>query len=217
MSYLLRPHSRIWRLSVSALLCCAAASALAQYKVVAPDGRVTYTDRPQPEAGAKVSSLKRSAATLATSAPGTPLPFELRSVAARFPVTLYTSTDCAPCDSARRLLQQRGIPYSERTIAGDDDVLALERLSGGRTLPALAVGRQYQRGLLDAEWQALLDLAGYPRQSILPPAWQPPPATPLVARMPAPELPARTAPSEPLASAEPATPTEPPTGPAIRF
>lgn len=188
--------------------------ALAQYKVVDPDGKITYTDRPvPPPAGGQVQTL-RAGSSAAAPAGQAALPLDLRGPAGRFPVTLYTGAECAPCDTARLLLQQRGIPYAERSVVNDDDVAALQRLTGGRTLPSLTVGAQPLRGLLEADWQATLDLAGYPRTSRLPRGWVPGPATPLVARAPVPAdgvqppavRPAAPAPAEP----------EPPAG-GIRF
>ena len=41
----------------------------------------------------------------------------------RFPVTLYTSTNCAPCGAGRTLLASRGIPFSERTVATNDSTM----------------------------------------------------------------------------------------------
>ena len=118
------------------VLLLAAGASHAQYKVVGPDGRITYTDRPvAAEPGAQVQALRRDASP-ASSAPL--LPIELREPVARFPVTLFTSSDCPPCDSGRKLLQQRGVPYTERLVSSDDDIAALQRLSGGRTVPALS-------------------------------------------------------------------------------
>ncbi len=161
----------------------AALPALAQYKVVGPDGKITYTDRPvTPPAGGQVQPMRAAAA--AAAAARAPLPLELRAVAERFPVTLYTSADCSPCDSGRQLLQQRGIPFAERVVSSDDDITALQRLTAGRTVPALTVGAQALRGFLNADWQGTLDLAGYPKESRLPRGWSAGPATPLVARAP---------------------------------
>ena len=176
-------------------LLLAAGASHAQYKVVGPDGRITYTDRPvAAEPGAQVQALRRDASP-ASSAPL--LPLELREPVARFPVTLFTSSDCPPCDSGRKLLQQRGVPYSERLVSSDDDIAALQRLSGGRTVPALTVGSQALRGFQDADWQGTLDLAGYPKTSRLPRGWAPPPPAPLVTRSPEPAAPAQRAPAEP--------------------
>ena len=56
------------------------------------------------------------------------------------PVTLYASVGtCDPCDSARQLLRQRGIPYSEKSVQSPEDADALERLSGGRDAPTLII------------------------------------------------------------------------------
>jgi len=199
-----------------------AASASAQYKVVGPDGRVTYTDRPPVAEPGKVTSLGRGGA--AASAPAAAaggdasLPFALRQVAARYPVTLYTGANCLPCDSARQMLQQRGVPYSERRVASEEDGAAFERLSGGRTIPALTVGSQALRGYNAADWTSTLDAAGYPRDSRLPRGWQPPPATPLVARETAAPAPA---PAAPAAPPPPSQPNNPPAAEApasgIRF
>jgi glutaredoxin len=72
----------------------------------------------------------------------------------RHPVTLYTGESCAPCDEGRRLLQQRGVPYTERRIVSGDDAAALERLIGARTLPGLSIGRQPLRGYSEQDWTA---------------------------------------------------------------
>ncbi|HEY9065782.1 MAG TPA: glutaredoxin family protein [Burkholderiaceae bacterium] len=152
----------------------------AQYKVVGPDGKVTYTDRPPAPASGKVSELGARGAAAAESMV---LPLELRQPAARYPVTLYASTGaCDPCESARQLLRRRGIPYSEKSVQSVEDADALERLSGGRDSPTLSIGSQTLRGLAPEVWNSYLDAAGYPRESRLPPNYQYQPATPLVAR-----------------------------------
>lgn len=185
------------------LLCAAVASlvlpAAAQYKVVAPDGRITYTDRAPADASLRVSPLGRD--TAITAAPQDPLPPDLRQVATRFPVTLYSAADCQPCEAGRQLLLLRGVPFSEKLVASDEDVAALERLSGARTVPTLSIGAQVLRGLAQDEWASYLDLAGYPRESRLPKGWQPAPATPLVARSaPRPAAAPASAPARPAPS-----------------
>ena len=194
--------------------------ALAQYKVVGPDGRVTYTDRPPLAAsGAQVTALRRNGGAAIA---GAELPLELRQAAARFPVALYTSAECAPCDNGRRLLQARGVPYTEYAVSDNSDLAALERLSDGRTVPTLAVGKQVLRGFSASEWQSTLDLATYPRESRLPAGYAQPSVTPLTQRKPAPVAPAGLLddPPAPRAAAPATTPVPAPTpasGPAIRF
>lgn len=202
----------------AAFLLGATGTAWAQYKIVGPDGRVTYTDRPPADGSMRVTEMGRRAPAAAPAAPGAGLPAELQRTATRFPVTLFTAENCPPCDSGRDLLKQRGVPYTERQIISNDDVAALERTIGGRTVPSLTVGGQALRGFSSGDWTSYLDAAGYPRESRLPPNWAPPATAPLVARAPLP-APAPNAP--PVPPPTPATPVDAETGPegtvGIRF
>src|SRR5256885_8900445 len=84
------------------------------YRIVGPDGKVTFSDRPAQSAQQQAAPAAPAAPSVAgTTDSNANLPYALRQIAGRFPVTLYTSSDCAPCDSARQLLQSRGIPYAE--------------------------------------------------------------------------------------------------------
>ncbi|TCP09705.1 glutaredoxin family protein [Caldimonas thermodepolymerans] len=207
-----------WALGAGVGLLALAASLPAQalYKVVGPDGKVTYTDRPPADAGrAQVVSAPGAGST----GGGQALPYELRQVVARYPVTLYTSSDCQPCDAGRALLRQRGIPYTERTVSTAEDSKALARLTGGNELPTLQIGQQQVRGFSSTEWSSYLDAAGYPKQSLLPANYVHAPATPLVAVQPAPAAPAQPAAPAP-APARAAEAPPPPAGnapPGFRF
>jgi glutaredoxin len=111
------------------------------------------------------------------------LPLELRQVATRYPVTLYTTTGaCEPCQTGRALLRQRGIPYAEKQVFGVEDSQALEKLSGGRDAPTLAIGSQIVRGMSADLWNSYLDAAGYPRESKLPSSYQYKAPSPIVER-----------------------------------
>ncbi len=209
-------------LALSALLALTSGPSLAQYKVVDADGRVTYTDRPPAATpNARITPVRRDGLVAADNS-GANFPLELRQASARFPVTLYTATDCPPCDSARRLLRTRGIPFIERLINEDDDATALQQLSGGRTVPTLTVGGQVIRVFAESDWHNMLDLAGYPRESRLPRGYSAPPATPLATRAaqaPA-SVPEPAAAPRPLPTPPPAAPSADPAeapGPAIRF
>ena len=127
------------------------------------------------------------------------LPYELRQVVQRYPVTLYTRDDCQPCDAGRSLLTTRGVPFAERTVKTNQDNEALQRLTGQNSLPLLTIGSQQVKGFLDSEWTQYLDAAGYPSSSRLPSGYRVPPATPLVAQVPAAPAaaPARPAPAQP--------------------
>lgn len=203
-------------MGIAVVLLAASLPAAAQFKVVGPDGRVTYTDRPPPAGQGSVTSIGRgSTANSAAQGESVSLPLELRQIASRFPVLLYAGNDCPPCDQSRQWLQQRGIPYTEKRVASDDDAAALDRLVGGRTIPSLTIGGQALRGFASADWAAYLDAAGYPKESRLPRGWQAPPATPVVERSPAQA--AATAAGRPevqTPAARPAPPPPPPPAPA---
>ena len=183
-----------------------AAPAAAQYKVVNPDGSVTYTDRPPvAAANARITQMGRSGAAVGVVEPA--LPQELQQAVRRYPVTLYTTSECTACERAREFLQRRGIPYRERQALSADDVQALERLVGSRMVPALTVGPQPLVGYDANQWTEYLDAAGYPRESKLPRGWQPPAPTALGERPPAPPAtpPApAAAPARPAGTADPA-------------
>ena len=160
-------------------LASGAAPVMAQtiYRIVGPDGKVSFSDR-APAADAKAT---------ATSAGGRPigaqdnaLPYELRQVATRYPVNLYSGASCVPCNSGRLMLQARGIPYVEYLIATPEDNEALQRLSGDNVLPFLTIGGQKIKGFSEAEWSQFLNAANYPAASVLPPNYRFAAAKPLV-------------------------------------
>jgi len=186
--------------AVIALL--AALPAYAMYKVVGPDGKVTYTDVPPSGSGSRVVPMGQATTP---NAPEVSLPGELRQAMTRFPVTLYAAANCEPCEAGRRWLRERGIPFSEKTITSSDDVETYRRITGSSDLPTLMIGPQVLKGLSQDQWASYLDAAGYPRTSQLPRNYQYPTATPMVERREA--APRVAAPPQ-----APAAPEPPPTG-----
>lgn len=183
------------KLTVIAATALALHSAHGQtvYRIIGADGKVTFSDKPPVTRDDKTTATGRGGKSLDIGS--APLPYELSQVVGRFPVTLYTSTNCAPCGSGRTLLTSRGIPFSERTVTTNEDVEALTRISGEGSLPFLTIGGQKIKGYSDAEWTQYLDVAGYPSSSKLPANYRSPAASPLVA-VQKPEVvtpPARTA------------------------
>ncbi len=160
------------------MLLAAGASAQGLYRSVGADGRVTYSDRAPAEANGKFAVERRSATPAAASS--VELPYVMREVGGRYPVTLYAAPDCTPCATARALLAARGIPFSEKTVSSNEDITALKALSGDASLPFATVGSQPLHGFSEQEWQRLLDAAGYPKTSQLPANWRAAAATPLV-------------------------------------
>jgi glutaredoxin len=203
----LHPAPRWLALAVLASLLAAPVLAQGVYRIVGPDGKVTFSDQPPP-ASAPVRPAGNSTAGTSAGAGGQ-LPFELRQVSNRYPVILYTGRDCAPCNSGRNLLNARGIPYSEKTVETPQDGEALKRLSGEASLPFMTIGSQQIKGYSDAEWTQFLDAAGYPKQSALPSSYRRPAATPLVAVRPE----AAATPSAAAPAGAPAAPAEVPVTP----
>lgn len=206
-------------LGLLALLAAQAGPAAAQttlYKIVEPDGRITYTDRPVRNTTGKVSPVGANGAT------GAPiddtlalLPLPLRTVATRFPVTLFTVPECAPCDRAREFLKQRGIPYRERQASTEADREVWQRVVGAPEAPALGIGSQMLRGFAPDNWVEYLDAAGYPRDNRLPPNYQPPAPGPVAEGRTAPPAEGRSgAEGRGAATGDSTSPSTVPTGPA---
>jgi glutaredoxin len=197
----------------AAMLLAGATQAQTIYRLVGADGRVTFSDK-LPVATDNATVLGAGGKSLAATTVA--LPVELRQVASKYPVTLYTSSNCAPCNTGRDLLGNRGIPYAERTISTADDSDALQRISGSSSLPFLTIGSQQIKGFSDTEWTQFLDAAGYPKTSVLPASYRAPPATPLVVtQKAAPAAPATEAQPQRDAVVAPVAPAANPAG--IRF
>ena len=186
------------------------------YRIVGPDGKVTFSDKPPVTEGTPRAGTANSSSAGGGSAA---LPYELRQVASKYPVTLYVGDNCGPCGAGRSMLTSRGIPFAEKTVSSNEDAQALQRLSGDRSLPFMTIGSQQLKGFSDSEWTQFLDAAGYPSSSTLPASYRQPAATPLVAiaAAPAPAVAAVPAarPAAPAPAPRPAPNNDNPAG--IKF
>lgn len=148
------------------------------YRQVDAAGHVIFSDRPISEAAQKTNVTGATGPGTADS--NATLPFALRETVQRYPVTLFTAKDCAPCDNGRKLLQGRGIPYSEKTITTPEDAAAMTRLSGNSSVPLLTVGTQQLKGYSESSWTQYLTAAGYPAAGTLPANYKNPSPTAMV-------------------------------------
>ena len=148
------------------------------YRIVGPDGKVTYSDRAPADAKTATAT---GAGGRPIASPENNLPYELRQVASRYPVTLYSGATCAPCNAGRLMLQSRGVPFTEYTVSTQEDAEALQRVSGDNSLPFLTIGGQKIKGYSEAEWTQFLNAANYPATSALPANYRNAQAKPLVA------------------------------------
>jgi glutaredoxin len=144
-------------------LLCAANVHAELYKVVGPDGKITYSDTPPVSNG----RIEKKISTGGNASENN-FPYELSEAVKNNAVILYTSAKCAPCDDARKHLTNRGIPFNEKTVSSNDDIGQLRKTSGDTQLPLLMVGRTLQRGFEENAWDTALTNAGYPETSKLP-------------------------------------------------
>lgn len=204
-------HRAVLSSLLAALALLSGSSAWALYKVVGPDGRITYTDRPPSDRPAQ--AIRTNGATASTEG----LPYELQRVVGRYPVSLFTGPNCPSCDAGRQLLKDRGVPFVEKTISTTDDVKAYTKQEATDQLPSVRIGQKQLLGYSQSDWTSYLDAAGYPAKSALPLNYRWPEPAPLAP-------PAESKPSAPApgrnATPAPADSSAPPAGssPAgIRF
>jgi glutaredoxin len=179
------------------------------YKSIDKNGRVTYSEIP-PTPGSENKLTGESVQNAA-------LPYALQQVVNRYPVTLYTATDCAPCISARLMLTQRGVPFTERTISSNEDVAAYKKINNDNNFPLATIATQQLKGYEETEWTKYLDAAGYPKTSTLPRNYRHAEATPLTQKKNVEQLEKDVA-AKPVRNTKPAMPQETSNNPAgIKF
>lgn len=67
------------------------------------------------------------------------------------PVEIYTSPLCGFCHAAKRLLNEKGVEYSEVDVLKNPDRKPemIQRANGGRTVPQIFVGDMHVGGCDD--------------------------------------------------------------------
>lgn len=145
-----------------ALILATSAQAQTAYRWTDKDGKVSYSDKPPPSDAQNVQQKKLGTPNFVdTSGPS----YNVRKAQQAYPVTLYTSVDCATeCAIARDFLNRRGVPFSEKIIKTSDDSNDFKKITGINELafPTLLVGDRVEKGYLEPTWNKLLDAAGYP-------------------------------------------------------
>jgi glutaredoxin len=165
----------VWVATASAPL---AAAQLYQWKDA--QGRAVYSDQPPPPniRNAQQKAFRGSVIEIGES-------YATKTARERSPITLYASACGAPCDQARQLLAERGVPFSSKDPQASPEAEAdLKKLTGRLSVPVLLVGSDKIDGFEAGQWQAALDRAGYPKSA--PPGRKPAPAAPAAAPAPTP-------------------------------
>ena len=178
-------HAGLIAASVCLALASAPLAAAQLYQWKDAQGRTVYSDQPPPPGAGKAQqkNFKGNVIEIGES-------YTARTARERYPVILYITACGAPCDQARQLLTERGVPYSSKDPQVSPEANAeLKKLTGRLSVPVLVVGQDKIDGFETGQWQALLDKAGYPKS--------PQPGSPASARTSA----------TPPAGAAPAAPT----------
>ncbi len=143
------------------MLVAAPAAAERLYKWVDPYGNVTYQDRPPPEGqGGRVEEKLLGDKSRGSDDPA------VSAIAAKFPVTLYMTSKCAPCDVARMYLKSRKIPFTEIDVSekNPEAQQAMREKVGELAVPTITVGSKVMKGYLESLVEGELDQAGYPKK-----------------------------------------------------
>jgi glutaredoxin len=170
------PMRALFALAFAVAACSAAAQEL--YRWTDENGRMHASDIPPP-ASVKDMRVLRSSATIGAPAKPAAVPDALDLAVKQYPVTLYTSPNCAePCGLARGLLNKRGVPFREVQVWEQEGNEELKRVSGKNQVPTVRVGTSVFSGFESGAYDGLLDSAGYPRAGVLPARAQAAPGRP---------------------------------------
>jgi glutaredoxin len=136
-----------------ALLVCAALDARADiYKVVGPDGKISYTDKEPQTVGAKSEKLKIQTYSGAPSVSN--------SGTSVRKVTILSAEWCGICTRAKNYMKSRGIAFEEWDIDRSDFARAKMRELGARGVPVILAGGQKMVGFSEAGLDAMLKKSG---------------------------------------------------------
>lgn len=155
---------RAGRILLATCLAAASATPLAAGKLYQwkdPQGRMVYSDQPPPpHISAQHKAFKGNVIEGSE-------PYATKTARERHPITLYANACGAPCDQARQLLRERGVPFNNKDPQASPEAQAeLQKLTGRLSVPVLVVGKERIDGFEAGQWQAAMDRAGYPRSAL---------------------------------------------------
>jgi len=140
-------------------------SAAEMYRWVDNNGKVHYTDTSPPLTAKSIQKKE-----LGNQAGESQMPYSLQQAVKIFPVILYSSECGEPCSHATELLVNRGIPFSKKKPGKNPkDAEAFKKITDGElAVPVLVIGKDILKGFERNSWNNALDLAGYPKSSVIP-------------------------------------------------
>lgn len=142
-----------------AALAVSTAQAEKLYKWIGKDGKVSYQDKPPPENSGVVQEKDLSGNARGTSDTDT------SEAAQKFPVILYSTTKCSPCDQARAYLKKRKVPFAEKNVSNNQPLQKemIEKM-GELSVPTIMIGSKVMKGYIESLLEGELDQAGYPKE-----------------------------------------------------
>lgn len=156
----LTPTLSLW-LGVGTLLYAMSASAVTVVECVDAEGNSTFREHCPPGTAQKGEKKLPGNITSGGAA-------DVKEIAAKHPVLLYTAPKCDACDMVRQQLQNRGVPFTEKDASNDVKVQdELKALAGGSTLtvPLVSMDKDILTGYNRQALDSALDKAGYPSKN----------------------------------------------------
>jgi uncharacterized protein DUF4124/glutaredoxin len=146
------------------LLAFALAAEAQLYRWTDESGTVHYTDTHPPANAKNVQKMTSARAGGADAASTAQRPYALQQAVKNFPVVLYTSKECGDaCTQGIELMKKRGVPFTEKVVAKQDEIDELIKVAGAARVPVMVVGVTMQKGYEEQSWNEALDTAGYPK------------------------------------------------------
>jgi hypothetical protein len=153
------------RVLIAFSLLAFALAAFAQiYRWTDESGKVHYTDTPPPSKAKNVQKKASARPAGVGAASAAQQSYALQQAVKNFPVIVYTSKECGdPCGKGIDHLKKRGVPFTEKVVASQDEIDGLIKVAGAARVPVMVVGVTMQKGYEEQSWNDALDTAGYPR------------------------------------------------------
>ncbi len=142
-----------------AALAGSTAQAEKLYKWIGKDGKISYQDKPPPADSGVVQEKNLYGSARGTSDPGA------SEATQKFPVILYSTTKCSPCDQARAYLKKRKVPFAEKNVSNNQPLQKemIEKI-GELSVPTIMIGSKVMKGYIESLLEGELDQAGYPKE-----------------------------------------------------
>lgn len=134
------------------ILALGTSQALADiYKVVGPDGKITYTDKEPQASGGKSEKLNIQTYS------GAPSVSNLANPVKR--VTILSAQWCGVCTKAKNYMKGRNIAFEEWDIDKSDFARAKMNELGAKGVPVILVGNQKMVGFSESRLDSMLKKA----------------------------------------------------------